>query len=176
MSTQYRTWLERDSMLAGTCFFIMLNPSTADAEIDDPIIRRCRGFTARLGLGRLVVVNLFTARATDPAELITLDDPVGPEAPDAIERAIFHQWTDQWEDGAGNIRPRDVIVCAWGACHSKWPEWFIGMRHDRIQATLDLAEALKRPLFCLGRTSKGDPRHPLYVRSDAPLLPFGEAA
>lgn len=150
----------------------MLNPSTADDKEDDPTIRRCRGFTNRLGLGRLVVVNLFTARATDPAELIALDDPVGPDAKCAVDRAIFDQWQGGWLDGEGKKFPSDVIVCAWGACHGKWPDWFKGMRQERIDATIDIAQTLKRPLFCLGYTKSGDPRHPLYLKGDAPLLPF----
>jgi len=48
---KYRYLLERDiSMLnRGTVLFVMLNPSTADAENDDPTIRKCKGFADRLG-------------------------------------------------------------------------------------------------------------------------------
>lgn len=47
----------------------MLNPSTADAEIDDPTITRCIGFAKSWGFGGLMVGNLWAYRATDPKEL-----------------------------------------------------------------------------------------------------------
>lgn len=45
------------------CLFIMLNPSTADAHIDDPTIRRCIGFAKSWGYGGILVGNLYAFRA-----------------------------------------------------------------------------------------------------------------
>ena len=50
----------------GFVLFIMLNPSTADAQQDDPTIRRCMDFAKRWGFGGIEACNLFDWRATDP--------------------------------------------------------------------------------------------------------------
>ena len=57
--------------------FIMLNPSTADAETDDPTIRRCVGFARSWDLGGVHIANLFALRASDPGELANAQDPIG---------------------------------------------------------------------------------------------------
>ena len=65
----YRYRLDRRWADGPTCGFIMLNPSTADAEVDDPTIRRCIGFAKREACGALIVVNIYPLRATKPADL-----------------------------------------------------------------------------------------------------------
>lgn len=49
--------------------WIMLNPSTADAEVDDNTIKRCIRFSRDWGYDGLTVVNLYPFRATKPADL-----------------------------------------------------------------------------------------------------------
>ena len=66
MVYRYRLWRTWDPDLP-TCLFIMLNPSTADHEQNDPTIRRCLDFAKQWGYGQLLVGNLFALRATDPA-------------------------------------------------------------------------------------------------------------
>lgn len=130
--------------------FVMLNPSTADAEIDDPTIRRCIGFAQAWGYGELRVYNLFALRATDPGELLTSDAPVGPDNAKFIEKA----------------RACDRIVCAWGATTLPKPHAHRGL----IVTDLLMGED-SRDLYCLGYTKDGSPRHPLYVASDmVPVL------
>src|SRR3954471_10304152 len=59
--------------------WVMLNPSTADAAVDDPTIRRCIGFARLWGYAGIRVVNLFALRAADPKALLAHQDPVGPD-------------------------------------------------------------------------------------------------
>jgi hypothetical protein len=124
--------------------FIMLNPSTADAEVDDATIRSCRRLVTCLGYGSFEVVNLFSWRATDPGELATVPDPVGPDNGNTIDAAI---------------RRCDIVICAWGA----FPLGRLSAMHmsERIRAM--------RPTFCLGTTKNGAPRHPLYIKSGTHL-------
>src|SRR4051812_5648202 len=67
--------------------FVMLNPSVASADIDDPTIRRCIGFAQRLGFGSIDVGNLFAYRATKPKDLKEAGFPEGPDNNDHL-RAI----------------------------------------------------------------------------------------
>jgi hypothetical protein len=127
--------------------WIMLNPSTADALTDDPTIRRCVRFTRAWGLDGLTVVNLFALRATDPAELVGHADPVGPANDQMISEALA--------DAA-------VLVAAWGA-HP--------MAAGRVTAVTALVPPGAR-LQCLGTTKAGHPRHPLYVSTRQPLVPW----
>ena len=91
-----RTWQEGGRVVC----FIMLNPSTADADIDDPTIRRCVGFGKSWGYDALEVVNLFAWRETEPKFLITPSDPIGPDNDGAILEA------------SGRA---ELVVCAWGS-------------------------------------------------------------
>lgn len=125
--------------------FIMLNPSTADADVDDPTIRRCVSFAHRWGMGGMWVVNLYAFRATNPRELWLQDDPIGPENDAWIERAIRYE---------------ALVVAAWGA----------NARPDRVEQVLRVVGAYR--LQCLGTTKDGHPRHPLYVRNTTPLQPW----
>lgn len=123
--------------------FVMLNPSTADADRDDPTIRRCLAFARAWQCTELRVVNLFAYRATDPKELLQAADPVGPENDEHIRRAA---------------RGAAFVVAAWGA-HK--------VAEERAQHVLGLIDGLKGiGLQCLGTTKSGAPRHPLYVPAD----------
>ncbi len=131
---RYHLWREWDPGLPAVTF-VMLNPSTADAEQDDPTTRRCIGFARSWGYGRLEVVNLFAYRATSPRELAGVTDPVGPANP---------RWLCDSLDGA------DAVVVAWG-------NRGLTMREE-VRPAVD-----RQGLTCLGRTGRGAPRHPLYV-------------
>lgn len=124
--------------------FIMLNPSTADATNNDPTIRRCISFAEREGCTDLIVVNLFALRATDPKELLSHEDPIGPLNNNWISKSI----QENWKDG--------LIIAAWGS-HP-----FAKSRSEEIKKAFG-------PLLCLGKTKNGNPRHPLYVKGDTPL-------
>ena len=144
---RYRYRLDRRWGNGPTMGFVMLNPSTADAEVDDPTIRRCIGFAKREGCGSLQVVNLFAFRATDPEELYAADDPVGPGNDNHVRYVLN--------------RAR-IAVAAWGA-------------HRLARDPGDALAKGWRRMVCLGKTKAGAPRHPLYVRKDAPLIPILEA-
>ena len=128
--------------------FVMLNPSAADEEHDDPTIRRCIGFAQKWGYGLLDVVNLFALMSTDPKALLVADDPVGPDNDATIHCAL---------------EVADTVVLAWGN-H--------GLDHQRrVKEVTAVVRRSARP-FCLGVTLKGAPRHPLRLARTTNIQPF----
>lgn len=86
---QYRYRLERAwDRSFPAAVFVCLNPSIADATLDDPTLRKCVGFARRWGCGHLVLVNLFALRATDPREMKRHPSPVGPDNDRHIQEAV----------------------------------------------------------------------------------------
>lgn len=151
---RYRLWRQWGNDPTKFVVFVMLNPSTADGNVDDPTIRRCIGFAKRLGAHRLEVVNLFAIRATDPSAMKAADDPVGPDNMDAVKSVA------DMADYYGR-----VIVCAWGA-HGSY------MRQNEAVVGWMEAEVGNVTLHCLGTTKAGHPRHPLYLPGDSELQVF----
>ena len=133
--------------------FVMLNPSTADAEQDDPTIRRCIGFAKREGYAALIVLNLYAYRSTDPKALLTCADPVGPDN-DRILRNHLLSATEG----------HNPVVAAWG----------VNARPERVERVLNLWPGVD--WRCLGMTKDRHPRHPLYVRGDQSLDYYGVIA
>lgn len=141
---RYRYALGRRWGTGPAATFVMLNPSTADAEVDDPTIRRCVGFARALECEGLLVVNLYAYRATKPADLFRAEDPVGPEADAYL--------TAHAKAAAQQGRP---LIAAWGA-HA---------RPDRVAHVLTLPGM--EAVTALGVTKAGAPRHPLYLPGNA---------
>lgn len=129
----------------GTAAFCMLNPSTADAELDDPTIRRCRNFAESWGCAGISVVNLYALRSTDPRALKHHLDSIGPEN---------DYWIRQVAKGCGGV------VCAWG----------VNADPARVANVVELIRSVGAKLYCLGTTKDGHPRHPLYLKGDTKLI------
>ena len=132
--------------------FIMLNPSTADADNDDPTIRRCIGFAKSWGFGGLYVCNLYGYRATDPNEL--------------VKRANLRMQIIGFanSDEMRRISRRcEKVVFAWGAKK-------IGKLHEIV--VNDVCK-LFPDAYYIAQSKDGHPRHPLYLKADLQLKPAG---
>ena len=160
----YRTTLSRewppfldDDEEGDTPFalWIGMNPSVAGANVNDPTVAREVKYTAeRLKLTRYVKVNVADYRATDPKRLGENGTcPVSPENLPTIVRLAAQAHT---VIAAFGVPPKILLP-------------YVGDLLDRLHGAAI-------PLSCIGLSKDGWPRHPLYVRGDAPLLPFSRLA
>lgn len=118
--------------------FIMLNPSTADGEQDDPTIRRCIGFAKDWGYGGISVFNIFPYISTDPKGIHTSIKP------NLKNRALILQ----------NNQAHKLKILAWG-------------NNDLISdAHIDFIFNNLSGLHCLGLTKLGNPKHPVRLSKD----------
>lgn len=127
--------------------FGMLNPSTADHELDDPTIKRCRSWAAK-AKGGLLVWNLFALRSTDPQALYGHANPVGPDNDGAIDLALSLS---------------GMTVAAWGN-H--------GALAERDRTVKRRCGAAGAGLHALKVTGSGQPGHPLYLAAKLDPVPW----
>lgn len=140
---RYRYLLTRTWDSGGRrALFIMLNPSTATEVQNDPTVERCERRARALGFGAFRVCNIFAWRDTDPRMMRAAADPVGP----GNDAAIL--------DSSGWA---DHVICAWGS-H--------GAHLDRGVQVERMLRETGRPLYHLGITKGGQPKHPLYIGYD----------
>jgi hypothetical protein len=125
----------------------MLNPSTADADKDDPTIRSCIRLAQKWKCGGIIVVNLFAFRATDPKDLKKAGYPIGLENDEWIRRSV------------GQCHP---IVAAWGVNAEPGRSCFVKRMLREIGV----------PIQCLGTTKQGMPKHPLFIPASQQLIAF----
>lgn len=159
---RYRHWLSRfwndddHQSRWSECFepyalWIGINPSTAEADVDDPTIRKEMHFTRAMGLSGYVKCNVMDYRTTYPVELLRPGvQPCSNENHHTIKRLA---------DNAA------VIVAAWGVLDKP-------LRHLATSVTLMLSD---KRLMCMGLTKDGSPRHPLYLRNDSVPIGYREA-
>jgi len=141
----YRYRLERELKSDGSVACVcMLNPSTADASIDDPTIGRLKAILRTRGFCRMIVVNAFAFRATDPRALRTAVDPVGPENDAHILSAA---------------KECDTFIAAWG-------------NHATLRGRDQIVRNMVRrvcPVWAFKITKQDQPYHPLYLPTDVGL-------
>ena len=136
----WRTWDDSKPY----AMFVGLNPSTADETDDDPTIRCCIVFAKDWGYGGLCMANLFAYRATDPSNMFSAQDPIGPQN---------DVWLERLAKDAG------IVVAAWG-------------NHGGHLGRSKIVSALIPNLQCLKVNKSGEPAHPLYQPSTAKPIAF----
>lgn len=140
---RYQLWRIWDSTKPPV-MFIGLNPSTANADTDDPTIRRVVSFASSWGYGGVYMMNLFAWVSAYPEDLLTCVDPIGEND--------CHLWE------VSEICNGEVVF-AWGA-----------FKQNKERAR-QVAEAYPNAR-CLQKNKDGSPKHPLYVKGDTKLIDF----
>ncbi|EEB84481.1 DUF1643 domain-containing protein [Roseobacter sp. GAI101] len=136
----YRYSLTRVWDPAGSrVLFVMLNPSKATEVDNDPTVERCERRARALGFGAFQVANIFAFRETDPKLMRQAADPVGPENDRILRDGVA--WADR-------------VIAAWGT-H--------GAHLGRGADVTRLLRSLATPVYHLGLSKAGHPKHPLYI-------------
>jgi hypothetical protein len=146
-----RTWryvLRRRWAPGPVVAFILLNPSTADEDENDPTVTRCIDFAKRWGFAGLVLGNIFALCATDPAELYEHANPIGPDNDDWLDKIV--------------AEAEGCVVLGWG------------MHGDHMDRGARVLSQLPRynadiAMKAFVRTKGGQPGHPLYIPADREL-------
>lgn len=129
-----------------TAAWLLCNPSTADASLDDNTCRRMEHFTRRAGCGGFNAVNIWPLRATKPIDLWAM-----------LKRGECDHEMDLRNRISIDLvaQMADVHFAAFG------PE---PARRDRARV-VDLVGIFSRdgtrPMLCLGHSPEDWPLHPL---------------
>ncbi len=141
---RYQLWRIWDESLPKV-LFIMHNPSKADADNDDPTIRRCIGYAKFWGYGGIYVGNLFPYRATDPNELKKL--------------SVSELWPIE------NIKHTSQLK-------AKCKTYILAYGNPFDKSFTPSPDFIDADWKCLKLTKSGNPCHPLYLKSDLVPIPL----
>ena len=147
-NNEFRYRLSRRWGTGAHILFIMMNPSTADLEVDDPTVAKCGRLARRWGYAGLTVGNTFAYRATVQNRLAEVPDPVGPDND--------HHLVEMAREAA-------MTVFAYGT-----------PKHPALRArgpeVVRMIRAAGGRSYVLRLSKQGIPYHPLYLSED--LVPF----
>ena len=123
---------------------ICLNPSVASEIKDDPTITRLQSRAYKAGYGGLLMANLYAYVSTNPKSLLSNSNSVGEFNDYYIKQMV---------------KLSDRQLCGWGSFKPV---------SQRAPAVLTM---LKEP-YCLGINADCQPKHPLYIGYDVPMVRY----
>jgi hypothetical protein len=127
------------------CVFVLMNPSKADAMVNDPTASRCIAFARYWGYDGMRIVNLVSYRATNPKDM--------------------HVWFKQqnlltlnehltWAVNGCNLKDVAKVVLAYG----KIPAF---MRDHAYNVVMAISKT--KNTYDIRLNNDGTPAHPLYL-------------
>ncbi len=123
---------------------IGLNPSVANEFRDDPTITRNIVRAYRTGFGGMFMANLYAYISTDPTELLKEGDFVG-------------ELTDYYLKEM--IKLSKQTLCGWGS-------------FPAVKNRADIVLGMLSEPYCLGVNKDGQPKHPLYISYETPIIKY----
>jgi hypothetical protein len=150
-----------DGMRRLTVCFVMLNPSVADENVNDPTIEKLIKYGVAWGFQRLAVVNMYAVIETDSKELRrqlrACSEPKGP-----WDGSLVGPLNDLYVNDV--IRASTKVICGWGNEGAL-----------RAESLNSLLRAIGHEYWCFKKNLNGTPVHPLYQRDAADLIPYEPA-
>jgi hypothetical protein len=146
----WRVWNPSKSLL----MTIGLNPSVASEIKDDPTITRLQVRAYKEGYGGFLMANLYAYVSTDPKALLSI--PTDPKVLLNNGDAIG-EFTDYYLKQMVMLSERQL--CGWGSFKPV------------IYRASEVYKMLNNP-YCLGINADGNPKHPLYISYDTPMVKY----
>jgi hypothetical protein len=141
---RYALWRVWSTIRKPLCFN-GLNPSTANHTMNDPTVIRLMFRADNAGFGGLLVSNLYGLVSSDPSVLLDNGQAVGTETDSYIRQMI------ELADGK--------VLCGWGSFPA------VKLRAETV------LKMIPKP-YCLGVNKDGQPKHPLYIGYEVPMVKY----
>ncbi len=155
----HRWWCTKEEDI-NSVMFLMMNPSTATEMVDDPTVKKCRMFAELWGFNHLMVTNIMAYRATNPKQLLTVDDAVGPDNLWFVRHHLLRQ--PPMNKMADLLAPAPFLVCAWGRIPKK-----LQYAEDQV---MEIVREFNPHVLRLNKS--GRPWHPLYLPNNSVPVPW----
>ena len=139
---------------ANPLIFFGINPSTATSETYDKTIMKVESIAKIKKYDSWIMLNIYSQRATNPDNL------------DETLNTIRHKTNKSCINAI--LQNNSTIVAAWGNNIKKRPYLI-----DCLRNIIKDISGKKLKWYCIGDLSKkGNPKHPLYLRTDENLNIF----
>ncbi len=148
---------EYNNVADKTMICVGVNPSTATPDNLDPTLRKVKLIAKRHGYVNWIMINIYPQRATNPSDL-------HPDRNGQLHSRNLHEINNL----LGAFYSADILF-AYGDLINTRP-YLKECLGDILRLTLSIQLTGKQ--FCIKRTKKGNPAHPLYQKADCQFIPF----
>jgi len=136
--------------------FFGINPSTATAEKDDPTIIKIKKISEKNNYRSWIMLNIYPTIESNP-------DNLPREINEVVHKKNIKYIKKYIDDDT-------TIVAAWGDAIDDKEHPYL---KDCLKEIVNEINGINKRWYSIGElTKKGNPRHPLYVKTDEKLIEF----